>query len=269
MTQAERLKYLVKWFADGADIPADEDGMCRLLRSIMNMRMPRRLPDEVLKIHDEYLLQIARDKGIVAAADLPSIKEIFGSTAPGSDIISLWQGDITRLECGAIVNAANSAMLGCFVPMHGCIDNYIHSYAGVQLRAECLERMDELRSKYGDSYEQPTAVPMLTGAYNLPAKSVIHVVGPIVYGSLTEAHEVLLANCYKNILDMCCKNAIKTVAFCCISTGEFNFPGRRAAEVAVMSVSDWIKHNDGAMEKVVFDVFKDEDRRFYEELFAK
>ena len=260
--QEQRLDYLVEEFkADSGEYkdlqtPADAEGKRRILRSLMNIRMPRELPDSVLKVQDEYLTERSNDKGIVQLSEIPVIR----------DSLSIWQGDITRLKVDAIVNAANSQMLGCFVPMHTCIDNCIHTFAGVQLRAECNRQMDQLRIRYGRDYEQPTAVPMLTDAYNLPAKKVIHIVGPIVQGRLTPALEKDLADCYWNTLDMCLENGLKSVAFCCISTGVFHFPNRKAAEIAISTVRDWISAHPKAMERVIFNVFKDEDREYYEEL---
>ena len=181
------------------------------------------------------------------------------------DVVSLWQGDITRLEVDAIVNAANEQMLGCFIPMHTCIDNCIHTFAGIQLRAECDKQMGCLRKRYGKDYVQPTAVPMLTNGYNLPAKHVIHIVGPIVRNVLTTELEQQLRDCYVNVLDMCRDNGLKSVAFCCISTGVFNFPQKRAAQIAVETVREWLNNNHGIMERVIFNVFKDDDRRYYEE----
>ena len=261
-TQEQRLDYLVEEFkidsGEYKDLqtPADPEGKRRILRSLMNIRMPRELPDEVLAVQDEYLSGRAEEKGIVRLSDIPIIR----------DGLSIWQGDITRLEVDAIVNAANSQMLGCFVPMHTCIDNCIHTFAGVQLRAECNHQMEQLRIRYGRDYEQPTAVPMLTDAYNLPAKKVIHIVGPIVQHRLTSALEKDLADCYRNTLDMCIENGLKSVAFCCISTGVFHFPNRKAAEIAVSTVKDWIAAHPETMERVIFNVFKDEDRTYYEEL---
>lgn len=182
--------------------------------------------------------------------------------------LSIWQGDITRLAVDAIVNAANSQMLGCFVPMHTCIDNSIHTFAGVQLRAECNRQMNQLRLKYGQDYEQPTAVPMLTDGYNLPAKKVIHIVGPIVPFRLTPELEKELANCYWNTLDLCLDNQLKSVAFCCISTGVFHFPQKRAAQIAINTVNKWLLQHPGTMERVIFNVFKDEDKKYYEELIS-
>jgi O-acetyl-ADP-ribose deacetylase (regulator of RNase III) len=182
--------------------------------------------------------------------------------------LSIWQGDITRLAADAIVNAANSQMLGCFVPMHTCIDNCIHTFSGVQLREECERQMEELRGKFGSDYEQPTAVPMLTDAYNLPCRKVIHVVGPIVQFMLTKDLEKDLADCYRNVLDMCASKGLKSVAFCCISTGVFRFPNRRAAEIAVSTVNEWMASHPDKVEKVIFNVFKEEDRAIYEGLLA-
>ena len=273
MDQQERLEYLTEQFIEDSaqyrnlTIPADTEGKKRILRSLMNIRMPKPLPQEVLAVQDEYLRERNRENGIVEIADIPTAAER-GSAHPFAGRLSVWQGDITRLAAGAIVNAANSQMLGCFVPMHTCIDNCIHTYAGVQLRAECGRRMQELREKYGPGYEQPTAEPMLTDAYNLPAGKVIHIVGPIVSGRLTEALEKDLADCYRNTLDLCLESGIRSVAFCCISTGVFRFPNRRAAGIAVRTVSDWLAEHPASVDRVIFNVFKDEDKAYYEaELF--
>lgn len=271
-TQEQRLDYLVEAFkADSGeyknlDIPDSIEGKKRVLRSLMNIRMPGQMDAAVLAVQDAYLQARAEEKGIVRLADIPTVKEAFASKRSFADKLSIWQGDITRLACDAIVNAANSQMLGCFIPMHTCIDNTIHTFAGVQLREECSRKMEQLRQKNGAGYEQPTAVPMLSDAYNLPAKKVIHIVGPIVQYDLTEKLEADLSDCYKNTLDMCLANGLKSVAFCCISTGVFRFPNKQAAGIAVAAVEQWLaKHSDG-MERVIFNVFKDEDREYYEEL---
>lgn len=269
--QQERLDHLVEEFkADSGEYkalktPEDTEGKRSILRSLMNIRMPDPMPEETLAVQDEYLKERAKEKGVVSVDSIMTVKES-GSRHPFSDRISIWQGDITRLAADAIVNAANSLMLGCFIPMHTCIDNCIHTYAGIQLRAECSRKMEALRKKHGADYQQPTAVPMLTEAYNLPAKKVIHIVGPIVQGQLTEEHEKNLADCYRNTLDMCAENGLKSVAFCCISTGVFHFPNRRAAEIAVSEVTAWMAEKPGAVDRVIFNVFKDEDREIYEEL---
>ena len=238
-TQEQRLDYLVEEFkrdsGEYKDLPTptDQEGKQRILRSLMNIRMPRVMSDEVLRVQDEYLSGRAEEKGVVRLSDIPVI----------CDGLSIW-------------------------PMHTCIDNCIHTFAGVQLRAECNRQMNQLRIRYGRDYEQPTAVPMLTDAYNLPAKKVIHIVGPIVQGRLTPALEKGLADCYRNTLDMCLENGLKSVAFCCISTGVFHFPNRKAAEIAVSTVKDWISSHPETMERVIFNVFKDEDRTYYEELLS-
>jgi O-acetyl-ADP-ribose deacetylase (regulator of RNase III) len=271
MTQEQRLDYLVEEFKADSEkyrdlqTPQDVDGKRRILRSLMNIRMPRRLPDEVLTVQDEYLSERNAEKGPVPLAEIPTLAEQ-GSTVAHALQLSLWQGDITRLAVDAIVNAANSQMLGCFVPMHTCIDNCIHTFAGVQLRSECDRQMKLLRAKYGRDYEQPTAVPMLTEGYNLPAKKVIHIVGPIVEGPLTEEHERQLADCYMNTLNMCAENSLRSVAFCCISTGVFHFPADRAAEIAVRTVAEWLDEHGERMDRVIFNVFSDKDRKLYERL---
>lgn len=264
LTQDQRLDYLVEKFKADSDEYRDlqtldnAEGKRRVLRSLMNIRMPKAMPDEVLAIQDEYLTDRAKEKGIITLEDIPVVRHN----------LSVWQGDITRLKVDAIVNAANSQMLGCFVPMHTCIDNCIHTFAGVQLRQECDKEMNRLRNKYGRHYEQPTAIPMITYAYNLPAKKVIHIVGPIVQYKLTPELEKNLADCYRNTLKMCLENGLKSVAFCCISTGVFCFPNRRAAEIAVETVEEWLNEHEGQMERVIFNVFKDEDREIYERLLS-
>ena len=271
-SQARRLLQLVEAFkADsgayaGLETPRDAAGQRQLLRALMNVRPPRPMGEAVLRIQDEYLTALVREKGVVTPVDIPTAAEQ-GSKIAHAENISLWQGDITRLGVDAIVNAANSQMLGCFVPLHACIDNCIHTYAGVQLRQECARQMDALREKYGPDYEQPTAVPLLTDGFALPAKKVAHIVGPIVTGPLTKAHETDLGACYGNTLDLCAENGLRTVAFCCISTGVFRFPNRRAAKIALEAVLSWLDRHEGQMDRVIFNVFKDEDRKHYEQLF--
>lgn len=243
------------------------------IRSLMNIRMPKELPDELVTLQNEYLQEELNEKGIVTLSDIPTIREQFGDKVPFSgkraflsERLSLWQGDITRLKVGAIVNAANSQMLGCFVPCHRCIDNAIHSAAGLQLREECNHIMGLRRMKYGKRYEEPTGTATLTSGYNLPCDHVIHTVGPIVYGGLTDALCQDLRNCYENVLKCCVENNIKSVAFCCISTGEFHFPNDTAAEIALETVSAFLETHDGCMERIIFNVFKDSDRMIYERL---
>ncbi len=273
MNQAERLDYLVERFKEDSGeyrnmkTPADTEAKKCLLRSLMNIRMPKRMAPSVIAVQDEFLQERNRENGIVSTDEIPTLADR-GSAHAFADRLSIWQGDITKLAVGAIVNAANSQMLGCFIPMHTCIDNCIHTFAGIQLRAECNRQMNLLRAEYGRDYEQPTAVPMLTDGYNLPAKHVVHIVGPIVRHQLTPELEKDLAECYRNTLDLCAKNEIKTIAFCSISTGVFHFPKKRAAEIAVQTVTAWLSEHPGQTERVIFNVFRDEDREYYEtELF--
>lgn len=238
------------------------------IRSLMNIRMPSALPDELVGLQDEYLQEEREEKGVVELADVPTNKEAFGSKASYSDKISLWQGDITRLHVGAIVNAANSRLLGCFIPCHRCIDNAIHSAAGMQLREECDDIMKQRQLRYGRDYEEPTGTATLTSAYNLPCEYVIHTVGPIVYGSLNDELCRDLRNCYENVLQCCLEHQIKSVAFCCISTGEFHFPNDRAAEIAVETVRAFLEEHDGCMERIIFNVFKDSDKNIYEKILT-
>lgn len=274
-TQEERLDYLIEVLKTESnqyknlETPTSIEEKKVLLRSLMNIRQPKENSGEILKIQDEYLTERNKEKGVVYLKDIKTIKETINSKHPYSNKISVWQGDITRISCDAIVNAANSQMLGCFVPMHTCIDNCIHTFAGVQLRNECNKIMNTFRKKFGDDYEQPTSVPIITDGYNLPAKKVIHVAGPIVTGTLTKSLEQDLKNCYKNILDICLENNLRSVAFCCISTGVFRFPNERAAELAVETVTDWLKQNENKIDRVVFNVFKPEDKFCYEQFLQQ
>lgn len=238
------------------------------IRSLMNIRMPGELSGALEDLQNEYLQEELKAKGAVTLSDIPTIKEQFNSKLRHAEKISLWQGDITRLEVGAIVNAANSQMLGCFVPCHRCIDNAIHSAAGMQLREECNRIMKHRRLRYGINYEEPTGTATLTHSYNLPCDHVIHTVGPIVYGRLTDALCQDLRNCYENVLNCCLEHDIKSVAFCCISTGEFHFPNDRAAEIAVKTVTSFLEKYGGCMERIIFNVFKDSDRIIYEKILG-
>ena len=255
MTQEERRVYLIKKlisehprYAD-IQIPTDSDEQKRLLRSLMNVRLAAPVDKEFLQIQDEYLQLANEEKGIVHIEDM---------TERQPDIY-IWKGDITRLGVGAIVNAANSGMTGCYQPCHNCIDNCIHTFAGIELRNFCEDMMQE------QGYEEPTGQAKLTPAYNLPCDYVIHTVGPIVRGKLTHRDEDLLKSCYEACLKLADQNGIKSIAFCCISTGVFCFPNQRAAEIAVHTVRDYKRQNDSDV-KVIFNVFKDEDERIYNEL---
>lgn len=239
------------------------------IRSLMNIRMPGKETAELLQAQDAYLKEEREARGIVELADIPSIKVQYGSSIPFAGKLSLWQGDITRIKAGAIVNAANSRMLGCFVPCHRCIDNAIHSAAGMQLRAECDQIMKAKKMRYGKGFEEPVGTATLTKAYNLPCDYIIHTVGPIVYNGLTDALCKELRNCYESVLECCVENKIRSVAFCCISTGEFHFPNEDAARIAVKAVTDFLTVKGDAMEKVIFNVFKDYDLEIYRELLSK
>lgn len=268
--QEERLDYLLREFKEDSERYRDlevgesyEDKRLAL-RSLMNIRMPGKMKEDVVRIQDEFLAEEAREKGIVSLEEIPSVKELYGSRDPYADKMSIWQGDITRLSVDAIVNAANSQMLGCFVPCHRCIDNAIHSAAGIQLREECSRYMNRRKIQYGPRYEESAGQAVLTKGYCLPAKYVIHTVGPIVGYRLTDALRKDLGNCYQNVLECCVKHRIRSVAFCCISTGEFHFPNDEAARIAVKIVRRFLKEHEQEMERVIFNVFKDEDRENYE-----
>lgn len=269
--QGKRLEYLLDYLKEDSvqyqdlEVADREQEKKAAVRSLMNIRMPRGIADEFLEVQDAYLQEEAKEKGIVALEDIPTVKEQFGSSHPFADVLSVWQGDITALQVGAIVNAANSQMLGCFVPCHRCIDNAIHSAAGVQLRQECSHIMNQRRIRFGKNYEEPTGTATLTSAYNLPCEHVIHTVGPIVYGRLTDALRGQLADCYRNVLQCCVDHGIESVAFCCISTGEFHFPNQEAAEIAVRTTEEFLTEHEGCcIRRVIFNVFKDQDKEIYE-----
>lgn len=255
MNQTERKIFLIKAllaeqpkYAD-VQIPANADEQKRLLRSLFNIRMPEPVSEEFLQVQDEYLQEETARKGITLLEDL----------SPERDNLYLWQGDITTLKCGAIVNAANSQLLGCFCPCHGCIDNAIHTFAGIQLRLACAERMKQ------QGHEEETGKAKITPAYNLPCNYVFHTVGPIVKGCVTKEDENLLASCYRSCLELAERNRINSIAFCCISTGEFHFPNGRAAEIAMQTVTEFMAQKQSEM-KVIFNVFKDLDYEIYKKL---
>lgn len=255
MNQNEQRVYLIEKLLEeqpeyqGMNLPSDTAGQKRLLRSLMNVRLPRGIDDEFAQIQDAYLQQVNADRGVVT---------LDGLDEQQPDLY-LWQGDITRLKVGAIVNAANSGMTGCYQPCHNCIDNCIHTYAGIQLRNYCSELMRR------QGHEEPTGQAKITPAFNLPCDYVIHTVGPIVQGRLTRRHEQLLASCYESCLRIADENGVASIAFCCISTGVFMFPNERAAQIAVQTVKDY-KIRINSKIKVIFNVFKENDRQIYEQL---
>ncbi len=257
MTQAERRIFLIKTLLGeeerykGLAIPENEREQREMLRSLMNVRPPRPISAEFLAVQDDYLKEVIAEKGVTDIASL----------SPVQDDLYIWQGDITLLRCDAIVNAANSGMTGCYHPLHSCIDNCIHSYAGVQLRLKCGEIMA------AQGFPEPTGQAKITPAYNLPCRFVLHTVGPIVSGALTQEHCELLASCYRSCLDLAAENGCGSIAFCCISTGVFMFPNRKAAEIAVKTVKDW-KRASGSAIKVIFNVFKNADLAIYRDILA-
>lgn len=254
VTQEQRADFLIRWLLKereeykDLEIPVRLTEKRRLLRSLMNVRPPLPAGGEFLRVQDAYLQEHLAERGVTRIGDLSPVR-------PG---LYLWQGDITTLAADGIVNAANSQMLGCFVPCHGCIDNAIHTYAGVQLRLECASIMTGQKP-------EPAGKAKITKAYNLPCRYVLHTVGPIIYGGVTETDRKLLADCYRSCLELAAAYGLHSVAFCCISTGEFHFPNRQAAEIAVKTVEEWQEENPDQME-VIFNVFKDNDYRIYKQL---
>lgn len=234
-------------------IPADTEGQKQLLRSLMNIRPPHPISSEFLKIQDEYLSREVAERGVVDGDALP--------VSPINNRLVLWRGDITTLKVDGIVNAANSALRGCFVPCHSCVDNIIHSVSGIQLRLAC----DKIMTRQG--HDEPTGTAKITPGFNLPCRYVLHTVGPIVLGRLKDVHCRQLADCYKSCMELASHNGLKSVAFCCISTGEFHFPQKKAAEIAVGTVTEFLK-SDKQIEKVVFNVFKQEDYDIYKRLLG-
>ena len=255
MTQNERLDFLIRYLLNEhreyRDIRMPDDLLekRRLLRSLMNMRPPAPASEDFLKVQDAYLAERLAERGVRKLADLTPVQ-------PG---LYLWQGDITTLAADAIVNAANSQMLGCFIPCHGCIDNAIHTYAGVQLRQECARIMA------GQRGEEPAGSARITNAYNLPCRYVLHTVGPVICGAVTRTDRDLLENCYRSCLELAAEHGLHSVAFCCISTGEFHFPNELAAEIAVSTVRKWQRQNPDRIE-VIFNVWKDKDLEIYKRL---
>ena len=256
MTHGEKREYMIKYLLDEAgyqnEIPSDAPSQKALLRGLMNVRPAGAIGADFLRAQDEYLREALEARGIV---DVDAIAPIRGR-------LCLWRGDITRLNADAIVNAANSGMTGCYAPNHLCIDNCIHTFAGVQLRAKCGEIMDR------QGFPEPTGQAKITPAYNLPSKYVIHTVGTVCQrGIVTPKNVRELESCYRACMDIADQNGVKSIAFCCISTGVFGFPKRRGAEVAVRTVEDCLRAGSG-VEKVIFNVFSPEDEAYYRELLG-
>lgn len=264
MTQNERRTYLISGLLaeqaqyQSIEIPKDIQEQKMLLRALFNVRMPGPVSDEFLRVQDDYLGEEISEKGIVTISDLQPIQKG----------IYLWQGDITRLQADAIVNAANSGMTGCYQPNHTCIDNCIHTFAGIQLRLACAKMMER------QGFPEPVGQAKITSAYNLPCKYVLHTVGPIVNRTafglepLTPEHCSQLASCYRSCLELAEKNDCGSIAFCCISTGVFCFPNKKAAEIAVKTVKEYREKTRSNME-VIFNVFQDDDYEIYENLLRE
>jgi O-acetyl-ADP-ribose deacetylase (regulator of RNase III) len=251
MTRNEQLVFLIRRLSLAEELPQTLGGKWRVFRGLVNVREPGEIDDDFIKVQDELLQSLIAEKGITNVGDLSPLREK----------LYVWRGDITTLKADAIVNAANSGMLGCFVPNHACIDNTIHTFAGVQLRNACAELMQKQGSP------EPTGRAKITLAYNLPCKYILHTVGPIICGQVHNGDRKLLASCYRSCLELACRNAVKSIVFCCISTGEFHFPNEEAARIAIYTVSDFLKTNN-SMEKVVFNVFKEQDEHIYRRLLG-
>ncbi|HEM4148339.1 protein-ADP-ribose hydrolase [Streptococcus suis] len=244
----EKLEKLIHYLASDLDLPQTQEEQEWALRALMNIWEPKVMPTEFWTLQDAYLQEKLSQKNLTGLSDLQEVEPQ----------IYIWQGDITSLQVEAIVNAANSQLLGCFVPHHRCIDNAIHSQAGLQLRQECQTLMAE------QGRLEPTGQAKLTKAYNLPSDFVIHTVGPIIQGEVSQTDRDLLASCYQKSLELALEKGLTSIAFCCISTGEFRFPNQLAAEIAVRTVRNFIKEHPEI--KVIFNVFKDEDKENYQKL---
>ena len=251
MTQAEQLDFLIRELMPDINIPANTAAKWRLFRSLVNMRPAGSVSEKFLQVQDDFLQNEIKSKGVTDTDDLK----------PLNGKLCLWQGDITTLKIDAIVNAANSQLTGCYYPCHGCIDNAIHTFAGVQLRNKCAEIMQKQRCL------EPTGRAKITPAYNLPSRYILHTVGPIIRGKPTAHDCEMLASCYRSCLELANAYGLQSIAFCCISTGEFHFPRRQAAEIAVKTVQDSL-FQSVSLQKVVFNVFTDEDRKIYEKIIS-
>ena len=257
MTQDKRREYLIQYLLKEEitfgrrKIPAGKKEQENLLRSLMNVRPPKPVSEKFLEIQDAYLTERNIERGITDISELTPVKS--------DPRLYIWQGDITTLKCDAIVNACNSQMLGCFSPMHACIDNFIHTYAGVELRLKMYEIMSE------QGHEEETGKAKITSGYNLPAKYILHTVGPIIQWGVTKEDEELLASCYRECLKLAADTGVESIAFCCLSTGVFRFPQQRAAEIATDTVRKYLD-KDSRIKKAIFNVFKDEDLKIYNKL---
>ena len=259
MTHEEQRIWLIRFLESESvryrnmGIPEGPGEQKDFLRALLNVRPPHPVSDEFLRIQDEYFMEET------AALDITDAESL--EPCPTDQRLVLWQGDITTLKVDAIVNAANSGMTGCYQPLHSCIDNCIHSRAGIRLRLKCAELMEE------QGHEEPTGQAKITPGYALPAKYVIHTVGPIVYGFLTKDNKDDLASCYESCLKAAEEKGLTSIAFCCISTGVFRFPQDKAAEIAVNTVKKYLDKGS-SISRVIFNVFGDRDKEIYENLLG-
>lgn len=259
MTHAEQRLYLLRaLLAEDVQyrnivIPEDARRQEELLRALMNLRPPRAAGEEFLAVQDAYLSAEREMAGVVDVRSLPPLRS--------DERLILWQGDITTLRADAVVNAANSGMRGCFRPLHGCIDNIIHTKSGIQLRLYC----DALMNRQG--HEESAGQAKITPGFNLPSRYILHTVGPVIGGRVTRRDRELLASCYRSCLELAGENGLENVVFCCISTGVFRFPNQEAAEIAVKTVTDCLR-TPSSIQKVIFNVFKDADLQIYRGLLG-
>ncbi|MEX2804932.1 protein-ADP-ribose hydrolase [Streptococcus sp. H31] len=255
MKQTEKCLFLIHYLLkenraySDIEIPDSSEAQKTLLRALLNVRPPQAVSDEFLAVEDSYLQTELLQKGVIAVDDL----------SPLQPQLYLWRGDITRFKADAIVNAANSQMLGCFLPNHSCIDNAIHTFAGIRLRQTCNRLMVE------QGHLERTGQAKITPAYNLPSQYIIHTVGPIVNQKLTNRNREALRSCYQSCLSMAEQHHLNSLVFCCISTGEFLFPAEEAAQIAVTAVKHFLQKT-GSSIKVVFNVFKEKDEKIYGKL---
>ena len=255
------LAYLIEYLREERGMQAatgldqlDATELFAQFRDLVNTRQPVRAADAFYRVQDEVLHAVIADAGIAHVNDLPP--------APHDPRIALYQGDICCIDADAIVNAANSQLLGCWVPGHFCIDNAIHTFAGVQLREECHRIMQ------AQGHEEPTGQAKVTPAYNLPSRYVIHTVGPIAKGQVNDRLKAQLASSYQKCLDAAEEHGCNSIVFCCISTGVFGFPNEEAAEVAVDTVRAWLRDHPDSPLRVVFDLFGPRDQQIYRTLLS-
>jgi O-acetyl-ADP-ribose deacetylase (regulator of RNase III) len=252
------LNYLLGEIGKNIDIPSDINEKKKIYRILCNIRKPNPISEEYLNIEDKFLQEEMKRKELVKIEEIKTIKEEnLLSSLKNNDKICIWQGDITKVVTDCIINPANSQGLGCFQPLHNCLDNQINTYAGIRLRLECNEIM-KLKS-----YKLKNGEAIITRGYNLPAKYVIHTVGPMIYTKVLPKDEIELANCYKNSLKLAIENNIRNIVFPCISTGVFRFPKDLACKIAINTVDEFLTENNDKIDKVVFSLWTNEDMEIY------